>query len=71
MHLHDLNRLIFYRENCKAMLKFSLVGDLPYFSLLKNGIKMKFLILIAVPKCLTKIPFDWYSISQCYDNFLI
>lgn len=38
MHLHDLNGLIFYRENCKAMLKFSLVGDLPYFSLLKNGI---------------------------------
>lgn len=37
MHLHDLNGLIFYRENCKAMLKFSLVGDLPYFSLLKNG----------------------------------
>lgn len=65
MHLHDLNGLIFYRENCKAML------DLPYFSLLKNGNKMKFLILIAVPKCLTKIPFDWYSISQCYDNFLI
>lgn len=63
MYLYDLNGLIFYRENCKVMLKFFLVGDLLYFLLFKNGIKMKFLILIVVLKCLIKILFDWYLIS--------
>lgn len=63
MYLYDLNGLIFYRENCKVMLKFFLVGDLLYFLLFKNGIKIKFLILIVVLKCLIKILFDWYLIS--------
>lgn len=46
MHLHDLNEFIFIlcRGNCKAMLNF-LWRDLAYFSLLNNGMKMKFVIL--------------------------
>lgn len=63
MYLYDLNGLIFYRENCKVMLKFFLVGDLLYFLLFKNDNEMKFLILIVVLKCLIKILFDWYLIS--------
>lgn len=53
------------------MLKFSLVGDLPYFSLLKNGNKMKFLILIAVPKCLTIHLIGTQSVNAMIISYII